>query len=386
LCEASRFNIITFRKRSKPEPMSSSDAKPGDATAAAPAAGRGYQGKRPFSRPGGFQRNNNNPSSNIASIKQPKFDGKEECLKGHIYDCADARQSDQFVRTTMEIAEYVGRMYKNGTIIMTILKAEDPVLETPPEPKKDATTAQLRVWEKKIDALVKREENVADGVNTLYPVWGQCSDAMRSKVKAVPEFRQVEASTNGLALIKLIRSMAFNFQTKNSLFHSLHELTRLFFTCAQTKNMTVDSYLELFTNRIDVINQCGGEIGIGKGLKKIVAALLGIEFDEELMSDDDIKKMNKVAMDRFLGTAFLLGADKVQYSRLEENMENEFLQGIDKYPKSVDDAYSLLIGWKHEKVRVAGSDQDPRMMVCRSPMLPPLLPQQRQLNRQKKSA
>jgi hypothetical protein len=41
-------------------------------------------------------------------IKQPKFEGKCEDLKGHIYDCSNARQSDMFVKTTKEIAEYVG--------------------------------------------------------------------------------------------------------------------------------------------------------------------------------------------------------------------------------------------------------------------------------------
>ena len=30
----------------------------------------------------------------------PKFEGKCVDLKGHIYDCSDVRQSDQFTKTT----------------------------------------------------------------------------------------------------------------------------------------------------------------------------------------------------------------------------------------------------------------------------------------------
>jgi hypothetical protein len=41
-------------------------------------------------------------------LKQLKFLGKCEDLTGHIYDCADARQSDIFVKTTKAIAKYVG--------------------------------------------------------------------------------------------------------------------------------------------------------------------------------------------------------------------------------------------------------------------------------------
>ncbi len=47
-------------------------------------------------------------------VPKTKFDGKCEELKGHIFDCTDVRQSDQYSRTVKEIAEYVGRTYKYG--------------------------------------------------------------------------------------------------------------------------------------------------------------------------------------------------------------------------------------------------------------------------------
>ena len=49
------------------------------------------------------------------TTKQPKFEGKCEDLKGHIYDCSDSRQSDMSVKTTKEIAEYVGRTFRCKT-------------------------------------------------------------------------------------------------------------------------------------------------------------------------------------------------------------------------------------------------------------------------------
>ena len=39
-------------------------------------------------------------------MKQPKFEGKCEELKGFIYDCSDARQADMFTKTMKEIAGY----------------------------------------------------------------------------------------------------------------------------------------------------------------------------------------------------------------------------------------------------------------------------------------
>jgi hypothetical protein len=47
-----------------------------------------------------------------ASIPTNKFEGKVDALKGFYYDCSDVKQSDMFVKTTKEIAGYVGRTYK----------------------------------------------------------------------------------------------------------------------------------------------------------------------------------------------------------------------------------------------------------------------------------
>jgi hypothetical protein len=43
--------------------------------------------------------------------RQPKFEGKCDDLKGHIYDCSNPRQVDLFAKTTKELAEHVGRTY-----------------------------------------------------------------------------------------------------------------------------------------------------------------------------------------------------------------------------------------------------------------------------------
>jgi hypothetical protein len=41
-------------------------------------------------------------------VKQPKFEGKCEELKGFICDCSDSRQIDAFMCATKEVAEHFG--------------------------------------------------------------------------------------------------------------------------------------------------------------------------------------------------------------------------------------------------------------------------------------
>ena len=54
----------------------------------------------------------------------------------------------------------------------------------------------------------------------------------------------------------------------------------------------------------------------------------------------------RAARQRYLATAFLLGADRNRYGKLIEDLENDFIQGEDKYPKTIEAAYRLLLNWK----------------------------------------
>jgi hypothetical protein len=48
------------------------------------------------------------------TIRSPKFEGKCNDLKGHIYDCTNIRQADQYTKTTKKISEYIGCTFKFG--------------------------------------------------------------------------------------------------------------------------------------------------------------------------------------------------------------------------------------------------------------------------------
>ena len=93
-----------------------------------------------------------------STVPKVQFDGKCEELKGHIFDCTDVRQSDQYSRTVKEIAEYVGRTYKYGADArMAVEQLARPTLEAPSDPPNSATKIELRIiWEKKVDKFVKK--------------------------------------------------------------------------------------------------------------------------------------------------------------------------------------------------------------------------------------
>ena len=65
------------------------------------------------------------------------------------------------------------------------------------------------------------------------------------------------------------------------------------------------------------------------------------------------RKAMAVCREKYLAMLFFLGADRARYGRLIEKTENDFLQGTDNYPKTLNEAYTLILCWK----------QDPRNLI-----------------------
>ncbi len=81
--------------------------------------------------------------------RQPKFEGKCEDLKGHIYDYSDVRQSDIFIKTTKEIAEYMGQTFMKGSDTrLAIENLSLPTLTILTDPTDIDNKTLNRIWEK----------------------------------------------------------------------------------------------------------------------------------------------------------------------------------------------------------------------------------------------
>ena len=89
--------------------------------------------------------------------RTPKFEGKSDDLKGHIYDCSDVRQSDQYTKTTKKIAEFIGRTYTyGGDARLAVETLSLPTLVIPTDPPEGANRTETRIWEKTVDEHVKQ--------------------------------------------------------------------------------------------------------------------------------------------------------------------------------------------------------------------------------------
>jgi predicted RNA-binding protein associated with RNAse of E/G family len=286
-------------------------------------------------------------------VKTTKFEGRCDELAGHVYDYAGVRQAaDQYTKTTREICEYVGRTYKHGADTKIALETlAMPAFREPEDPPANATRTRVRIWEKEVDEYVKRGILLTENLKTAYLlIYGQCSEAMRAKLESRPNHQAVEASADAIALLENIRTVMFQFQAQRYATLALHEAKRRFYTFTQDKHSTVQQYYETFKNNIDVIEYCGGKIGDDPGL--IDAELVRMNCTTASATPAQQQQAQAAARERALACALLFGSDKLRYGKLLEDLENNFVQGTDNYPDTVQRAYTLLVHWKQDPKNV----------------------------------
>jgi hypothetical protein len=163
--------------------------------------------------------------------REPKFEGKCEDLKGHVYDCTDGRQADGYTKTTEEIAEHVGRAYRFGADASCVISTlGPPVWVQPNNPPTCADQTDLAIWGKEVEAFVKRKGYLNENLCSAYSlIWGQCTEALRSKLRAKTEFETISQQFDCVELLKLIKDTVFKFSSQKYKPHALHEATRVFF-------------------------------------------------------------------------------------------------------------------------------------------------------------
>jgi hypothetical protein len=152
----------------------------------------------------GNQHGNRHHAFKKPVMRQPRFQGKCDKLKGHIYDCSDSRQADVYSKTTKEIGEYVGHTYQYGSDVRQAVQTlAMPAMTVPADPADGATRSQERMWEKKIDEHVKRELTLEENMRTLYTLmWEQCTKIVRARLDALANYEAIPEEFNSLALLK----------------------------------------------------------------------------------------------------------------------------------------------------------------------------------------
>ena len=126
-----------------------------------------------------------------------KFMGEVEALKGHVYDTT-YNQAELFAKTTKRIGNHIGTTVKGGDLVQAAIEfMELPTFEIPLAPPEGATKTEEKIWDKRLDAVIKQETLFADNMRAAYfMIWSQCSYNMRSKIEAKSNYKKLVTSCN----------------------------------------------------------------------------------------------------------------------------------------------------------------------------------------------
>jgi len=88
-------------------------------------------------------------------------------------------------------------------------------------------------------------------MKTLFSlIWGQCTEVIQAKIKAVQCFEDVSDNANSLAHLGLLKKESYNFQTRKN--PAKAEAKWCFYHLMQEKSSCHKGFCDRFNNCIDV--------------------------------------------------------------------------------------------------------------------------------------
>ena len=313
--------------------------------------GRSGRNRRGNNRRG--NRGNGNNSNSDGRIKTLDFKGSESGMNGHVFDCTSPTDSKRYDETITELITFVGANYTSGKdLTKCIQKLEMVAIPTIQDANSKLSKAEVEklpyaeqmTLKHKSERYNKRCDALEDNVEKLYYlVVGQCTPHMDAEVKAHKKYEDVHNSQNGIGLLKIVKSIAYDFQSTkyrpNALLASTSRLYKL--TLSQCKNLT--DYYETFQGMVDVLATQGSSIGMDYVTCKDIIDTGGLDADG-LSHAEYRDTIGKEAQQRYLACVFLQGTAP-KYQQLLADLENQHYTGKDVYPKTVLAAYTRVKNW-----------------------------------------
>jgi hypothetical protein len=196
----------------------------------------------------------------------------------------------------------------------------------------------MLIWAEEVKEYVKRSRQLRSNLATVYAVaWGQCSKAMKAKLKSLDEHTRRSADNDCAWLLVHIRAVTLQFESGRNSILSLMDARTSFLTCKQVQQQTTEEYLNALRGWAETIESYGGSVGEHHGLVK--------ETDSD-GNMRDVAARTAIARDRTLGMALIRGADPQRYGTLIIDLANQHAMGIDRYPQDLTAAYALLVTYK----------------------------------------
>ena len=273
-------------------------------------------------------------------IRDSNFEGTTAGMNGHVFECydeqGDRRQFSKTVEalkiylpTTMKYPEDLAPLFFPAMLL--------PKIEFPTDPGDKPTKLQEAIWIGEMSEYVKRTRALTGNLATgMVVIWGQCSEAMKSKITTNPQYELKWAEHNCSWLLCEIRAITLNLDDKKNPFVSLLEAKVSYLTCKQGSTQTPHEYLEVMKALVDNIEYQGGSVAESYTIVP------------ERSPDGDLRSVDarqRMARDWSMGANYIHNADTNRCGTLIADLSNQYARGKDEYPKDITAACGMLVNY-----------------------------------------
>ena len=126
--------------------------------------------------------------------------------------------------------------------------------------------------------------------------------------------------------------------------HAIQEAQDKFHDFRQDKQMSNADYLAKFKNLYDAMVSLGGDMGV---LLDPPREYLTHAINPDNPSVDEIEIARARAKEEYLAVRFVRRSDPTRFGSLMADLTNNYVLGIDKYPKTLTDAHLALVHWEN---------------------------------------
>ena len=284
-------------------------------------------------------------------VKPKPADGIPE-LSNCVFHCG-ARAMTDYQDNLKRLAKYVGSTFKlGGDLRASILKGSIMGSARPTDPAASASTIEEEIWRIEITEYIKTKNKLAAQLKKVYAlIWGQCSDYMRARVKTMPLYLTFSGDQDPLELLGSIKSLTYEYDVKENPIKALRKNESKLIRFYQGRDMSLTVYFERFKNLVLVMDQHKANIGNHDALiQKELADITGEPYNENTdYTMAQYKTAKATVKERYLAVMFLASSDKNRYEEILISLHNDFIQGNDRYPTSLTQAYTLLMESKTSK-------------------------------------
>ena len=248
-------------------------------------------------------------------------------MNGHVFECYD-EQTDrrQYTKTVEALMEYAKKNLKCAEDLKPLFATEmkTPTLAKPTKPGATADEVDLAIWNEEVRDHAQRKRVLRGNLAAIQAViWGQCSEAMKAKIKSLDGYENSMADDDCEWMLKNIKAVTMQFDAKHNGYISMLDATAAFLNCRQQQGQSADSYLEALKSHADTIEYHGGTLVLNPKLAPEKRANGTTYTDEE---------RKKIGRDRTLAAAFIRGTDPTRYGALVADLANQYNKGKDEIP------------------------------------------------------